>query len=173
MAGETANSVPVKTVKVKLKISKDTEMQYRPFSFMTHPMQAIQVLVESAKSVGIYQDSKDLSSKENACLCTLNFDKGGDTINGSVSCRTVERGNSRDKTITIASVEGGSECHENMENTFFNSEYPICQFTHQFVSGSLWILSITKPKKNNNELQNYHNPMHRRANNVTRNQLCN
>ena len=173
MAGETANSVPVKTVKVKLKISKDTEMQYRPFSFMTHPMQAIQVLVESAKSVGIYQDSKDLSSKENACLCTLNFDKGGDTINGSVSCRNVERGNSRDKTITIASVEGGSECHENMENTFFNSEYPICQFTHQFVSGSLWILSITKPKKNNNELQNYHNPMHRRANNVTRNQLCN
>ena len=56
-AGETANSVPVKPVKVKLKISKDTETQYWPFSFMTHPMQAIQVLVESAKTVGIYQDS--------------------------------------------------------------------------------------------------------------------
>ena len=67
-AGKTANSVPVKTVKVKLKISKDTETQCRPFSFMTHPMQAIQVLVKSAKTVGIYQDNKDLSSKENACV---------------------------------------------------------------------------------------------------------
>jgi hypothetical protein len=45
----------------------------------------------------------------------LNFDKGGDTINGSVSCCNVECGNSRDKTITIASVEGGSERHKNME----------------------------------------------------------
>ena len=98
MAGETVNSVPVKTVKVKLKISKDTEPQYQPFSFMTHQMQAIQVLVESAKTVDIYQDSKDLSSKENACLCTVNFDKRGDTINGSVYCHNVERGNSRDKT---------------------------------------------------------------------------
>ena len=35
-----------------------------------------------------------------------------------------------------------------MENTFFNSEYPICKFMHQFVSGSLWILSITKPRNN-------------------------
>ncbi len=147
-AGEMVNFVPVKTVKVKLKISKDTEKQYRPFSFMTHPMQAIQVLVESVKTVGICQDSKNLSSKENACLCALNFNKGGDTINGSVSCHNVERGYSRDKTITIASVEGGSECHENMENTFFNSEYPICKFMHQFVSGSLWILSITKPNNN-------------------------
>jgi hypothetical protein len=118
---------------------------------MTHPMQAIQVLVESAKTVGMYQDSKDLSSTENACLCILNFDKGGDRISGSVSCRNVEHGNSCDKTITIASVEGGSECHEYTEKTFFNSEYPICKFTHQFVSGSLWILSITKP--NNNKKQ--------------------
>ncbi len=46
--------------------------------------------------------------------------------------------------MIIASVEAASECHENLEKMFFNENYSIHKFAHQFVSGSLWILSITR-----------------------------
>jgi len=57
--------------------------------------------------VGIYQDSKDLSSKENFCFCRVHFDKGGDTINGLVSCHNVERGNSRIKQLLLLLLKAG------------------------------------------------------------------
>ncbi len=79
--------IPVKTVKEKLVItSTDTETKYWPFSYLEHSMHTIQVMVETAKTLGTYQDNKDLTSKTNACFCTFNMDKGKNTMNGSVLC---------------------------------------------------------------------------------------
>lgn len=115
------------------------------------------LLVESAKTVGKYQESSILSSKlRNVCLATLNLDKGGNAINGSVSCRNVEHGNSGKKTMIFATVDGGNvcECYANLEQTFFNPKYPINKFIHQFTGGKLWILTVVLPS-NDNKTKHY------------------
>jgi hypothetical protein len=140
--------IEVETDKVKLIITgTDTEKKERSFNYLKRPMDAIQTIIEASKTVGTYRDSFTLSSLSNTCICTLNIDKGNDIISGSVSCRNVKHGNSGDKTMHFATVDGGKvcECSANLKQTFFNTKYPIKKFINQFTGEKLWILTVVLP----------------------------
>ena len=112
---EGTGNLKVDVVQHQLIVTQDdTKHKSLPFSYLLHPWQRVEQMVEKSKSEGTYQASQEWSSLENCSIFTVNIDKGGSDIQAFIRYANKESVNSMKDTSILASVGGPvSECLQN------------------------------------------------------------